>query len=150
MLKRWVLALCLISSGCSSGFEIWDYSFDDGLSIESIEDAFSYCRDNIMYSQINEAEWQLPHETIEKGRGDCEDFALLFMYLVYKYRETDAVYLVRLDMVNAPGHPHFIAQVDGTFYDPTAGYGFEYKLNPIWKITDIHNYGHSIFIAMVK
>jgi len=37
-------------------------------------------------------EWQLPHETVLLGTGDCEDHAVLALYVVYHMGYTDATF----------------------------------------------------------
>ena len=40
---------------------------------------------NIEYIEDNRDSWQTPEETINRGKGDCEDISLLWMWLVYQY-----------------------------------------------------------------
>ena len=38
----------------------------------------------ITYTLEDQEEWQTPRETIERGKGDCEDMATLIMHLAYQ------------------------------------------------------------------
>ena len=47
-------------------------------SLGSPQRIFSWIRNNIRYKNELIEHWQRPDETIIKGTGDCEDFAILF------------------------------------------------------------------------
>lgn len=62
--------------------------------------------------------WQAPRETIARGTGDCEDFAILFSSLADKMGYSTAIQL---------GNGHAISLINGVQYDPSpiwTSYGF--------------------------
>ena len=67
----------------------------------------------------SDAEFQSPNETMARGKGDCEDFAMLMLWKVWD------VYGVRGEMVivttKKPPMLHAIVRIDGIYYDPTGG-----------------------------
>jgi len=61
--------------------------------------------------------WQPPHVTLEDRTGDCEDHAILFMYLVYYYFDVKCPMLV-LEVYE--GGFHAISEYGEYYYDPTS------------------------------
>ena len=89
-----------------------------------------WVHDNIEYSYVNQEEWQLPHETIERGAGDCEDFALLLLYVVKDMYGVEG-FLVVFEGETAY---HAVAQFDA-YYDAVSGCRFseiEGRVAKIW------------------
>jgi len=78
MKKLIVLFLVIFVTSCS-----FDYAFCIP-EIDSIEETFEWVSLNVT-SKADESEyWQTPDETMELLTGDCEDQAILLMYLIYK------------------------------------------------------------------
>ena len=46
--------------------------------------AEEYVSTHITYIYSSYDKWQSPKETLDKGTGDCEDIAILWLYLVYE------------------------------------------------------------------
>lgn len=94
-----------------------------GCVIDQPADYYHICQQvhaEIEYAEDVDNEWQSPRQTIELGTGDCEDMALLFLYLVeqeYGVRGEIAV----INQGNDTGTLHAIALIDGVYYDPTGG-----------------------------
>ncbi|MBN2365530.1 MAG: hypothetical protein JXR86_08965 [Spirochaetales bacterium] len=51
--------------------------------INSHEDIARYIKDNVRYEIENFDVWTSPSETLNRGYGDCDDYALLYMNLAY-------------------------------------------------------------------
>jgi hypothetical protein len=65
--------------------------------------------------------WQYPNETLERGKGDCEDFAILFMKTAYdRYGITTTLVLT----VSSSGSGHASVMYEDHIYDPTWGKSF--------------------------
>lgn len=88
----------------------------------------------ISYKRDQEDHWQSAIETIEKGTGDCEDFALLKMTLLKGVLPDDQL---RVYYVKSDRGPHMVLQVGNYILDnltdellPTN----EYPYKPIYQI----------------
>jgi hypothetical protein len=68
--------LCNVEVG-----EMNDYYFENNIEIDWIGDAMLWSY-NIEYIADETDYWQLPEETYESRTGDCEDFCIMFMYLM--------------------------------------------------------------------
>jgi hypothetical protein len=86
----------------------------------SIEEAHTFIVKNIIYVRDDvkygvEDYWQTPEETINCHTGDCEDKAILFMYIL----KTQFYIESYLEIVNTGGF-HAIIRVSNTLYDSTS------------------------------
>jgi hypothetical protein len=72
--------------------------------------------DYVTYTAVDGENWQTPDETLEKGTGDCEDFALLLMRIVYDTYHVKG-WLIAYDTGKSF---HAVAEFDG-YYDATGG-----------------------------
>jgi hypothetical protein len=59
-----------------------NYSFDNDIAINHPNDAMYYLYTNITNKDESKDYWQLPEETYQLKTGDCEDFCILFMFLL--------------------------------------------------------------------
>jgi hypothetical protein len=62
--------------------------------------------------------WQLPHETLEKGTGDCEDGCLLLYALLKKHGFSDDQLFITCGMVEGGGHCYlvYVSNEDAVHY----------------------------------
>jgi len=102
---------------------IRDYRFnDDSILVESIEDVQTWCYHNIEYRYDIDVwgkreYWQLPEETYVMGTGDCEDYAIMFMYLCKtKLGITPKMVTARNKKSKVY---HAMVKIDDTFYEVT-------------------------------
>ena len=86
--------------------------------------------------------WQSPNETVEIGTGDCEDFAILTMYLMNKY--LGAKPQMVLVVLHEAG-PHYFAIHEGKIYD--AGREFDQQKYPM-KYTEIMRFDYDLAMTM--
>lgn len=56
--------------------------FSNVPKFSSIEEIENWMYDNILYSDEEGDYWKYPNETFSDGYGDCEDRAILFLYIV--------------------------------------------------------------------
>ena len=116
------VVVMIIFLGCS-----FDYPVIPNLGLTTIEEVAAWTHDNIEYEADTPLNliadiWQSPEETYLRGAGDCEDFTVLFMYLVHEQLgiETDRIEIV---MATEPFDDrvqnHGFAAVDSIWYDPT-------------------------------
>ena len=118
----------------------WDYKMPYETNNISVEEAFLWTANNIKYIPDEDRDmWQLPHETYEKLTGDCEDQAILFMYIVYA-----EIGIERVELLVTKDH--VVVRIDKIYYDPTNEYIGEKKEE--WDILYSFNYGETMYQAM--
>ena len=64
-------------------FSFISISFSE-VNLNSPQEIGQYIHDNIQYTKDNLDHWQRPEETLSRGKGDCEDIALLAKYYLNK------------------------------------------------------------------
>ncbi len=130
-MKRWPILL-LILAGCTLDPQD-DYQWVN----EWVHDTIETVADD------ERNEFQSPNQTMARGAGDCEDFALLMLWRVWD------VYGVRGEMVilSKAGTEilHAIVRIDGIYYDPTTGR--QPDVDPD-DIVDVWTYGQARWYAV--
>jgi len=147
MKKLLIILLFLIVLGgcmvCPEG-QYWEYYFDfpHGDEITNVYNAWHWVISNTIYQQDEIDEWKTPEETYRDGFGDCEDRAILMMYLCYQYAEETPT-LVKIDRIDTI---HMIVEVDGILYDTE-----RIIFGPIeelqYEILDTYTYGEAMYMA---
>lgn len=112
MKKIIVVLLVLFLTGC--GYQVYWGTFD----FDTVDDVLEYVSDTIVYVPDEVDYWQGPAETLELKTGDCEDFCILFMWLLHSQLNLDAEMLI---VRNGNGGEHAMARLDGVVYDVTSG-----------------------------
>lgn len=96
--------------------------------VGSLEEALSFVRNKITYvddqDQYGGEYWQMPEETYQLRRGDCEDYALLLLYFTHTDLGMDS-YLQLVGPKEAEGPTHALAEIDGVWYEPILGWEVE-------------------------
>lgn len=115
------------------------YKIDDSSVPRDIDTAEEI--DNFVYSQIRYEKdsknnkrkeyWQLPQETLSKGKGDCEDRALLGLALYYKRR--DNVGSLEIGELNGTGHAEANYHGNTPYEENQFRKSFEKKLTIEWE-----------------
>lgn len=103
--------------------------------IAFIHESVEYCYD---WDNINPSlnEWQSPKETLDRGMGDCEDFCILFMFLVHR----DLGWEPEIALVFVNGNVfrgHYVVIHNGAVYDPTNGYisgSVPYRFTEVYRL----------------
>jgi hypothetical protein len=133
---------------------MYDYYFENDIpEMTSINDVIFYIRDHIEYTGDDGEYWQLPEETYyrrndeNKMLGDCEDFVILFQYLV-ETKLNISTCLISVDLPDQEDN-HAMAFVNGIFYDIQGGkFIIQYtSLNPEIKIRHIIPYTEVIWMT---
>lgn len=116
-MKKMILLLIVLSSiSCSLMYEI------DIEAFSTQDEIFEYVYNNIEscydWDSIDPhlEYWQSPKESLELGTGDCDDYCILWMYLVHEYLDWSPKMLLIL-IPNVGGH--YICTWEGIWYDPT-------------------------------
>ena len=94
-----------------------NYSFDDsGIpTFGALVQYMNYVSTPIIYTDDPHDYWQLPEETWKLKTGDCEDYCILFMYLV-ETRLNTRTQLV--DIKNSyTGEFHVVVKIDNMYYE---------------------------------
>lgn len=139
---KYLLFYILIISSCSL---FNDYSWIGIESIETIEEALLYMRENITYKLDYDDYWQFPEETYNIKSGDCEDMAALLAHLfIYNVNLSDVVLvgcIRKSDM-----QPHMVVKVGDQYYEATRPKAFERFYDIYYKVT-VLSYENYIDIA---
>lgn len=107
--------------------ERWDKAWETNHPNETIKpagDIWRFVKDRVSYRPDTGDEWQSPSRTLDRRAGDCEDWALLFMWLAHEIDEvpTDKI---RMVVCLKNGEHHAFADVDGVAYD------CQFRIEPI-------------------
>lgn len=135
MIFKIILIILTLSAGCMPGEieveRMYNYDFENDINVNTIEEALEYVYLKMVYERDSTDYWQLPEESYRKGKGDCEDYAIFFMYLCKSKLDIDST-LVFLKH-ETKGH-HVIAKIDNLYYSAihnyiieTIGAGWEYN-----------------------
>jgi predicted transglutaminase-like cysteine proteinase len=94
---------------------------------------FLYATDDVVYKQKDY--WASPKETIQRGAGDCEDFAFAKYFTLLKVGVAPSK--IRLAYVKLDGNAHMVAlyeDIDGSFLVLD---NFDLDIKPLAKRKDI-------------
>jgi hypothetical protein len=151
-----LLAILVVSScGFGNPFislgEDWNYSFDDsGITFPpSLTGLCSWVASDVSYAtdleQWGYSEyWASPEQTFSTRRGDCEDKAILFMYLARTGGLDPAPELAALRMSDTMGHA--VVRVGDSVYDPTYGTWGPWS-SVSQPVMYVLNYGETMYAA---
>lgn len=96
-----------------------DYYFENDIKVTNVFEAIYWIQNNIEYENDPYDYWKLPQETYESRAGDCEDIALLFLYICRELLYIKDCSLIR---VISRGSFHIIPKVNELYYEPLGGY----------------------------
>lgn len=103
----------------------WDAAWADNHTLEidiplDLRQIFRKVKGRIRYERERGDIWQSPYETWTRKKGDCEDFALLWMHILHLAGYDDALISLRIGQ-NNHGHDHAICCYnDEAFFDVAA------------------------------
>lgn len=109
--------LCLLAIILIAGCSITE--IDTGLQFETIGNACFWVARNVKYSYDVHDEWQTPEETLASLEGDCEDFAILLIYLVKESLDIEMDAIVYF----YNGTLHMAVFHEDILWEPTCGFG---------------------------
>lgn len=130
------------------------YSADFG-NIEDYHYINAWIKNHVKYKTESYDNWSDPETTVNRGYGDCEDMALLFMNIAYFklnvkcnlilvdcYNETDREiinqHIPQYYIVDGGYINHAIIEMDGIYIDPMFGIvkyskiGYKYTFNEVF------------------
>ena len=139
---KYIVLLVILFSGCNAlidadleskatGHELYQI---DIKSITVLTDISLYIKACIQYREDATDAWANPQETIERGYGDCDDMAILFMNIAYfefgikcdfvavnSANVTKRDYPYSQTIVSGGSVNHALVYYDGNYYDPLCG-----------------------------
>lgn len=150
MIKK-ILLICLIGFSFIGCKDIYDIARDgeylsraEGHSLYYLPefeelDNFAkitiYMREHVVYKKDSGKDsWENPQTTLERGYGDCEDLAILFMNIAYfgMNIKIDLVLVVsttQRTIVDGGEMDHAVPYFDGKIYEPLLGYFTDYDIS---------------------
>lgn len=112
-------------------------------NLTSINTISGFIWSNHSYKTDNTDIWSNPETTFKRGYGDCEDFVILFMNILYISTGTKAN-LVLVDtndrsIVEGGEVNHAVVEVNGVLYEPTLGIVVNYPVRYRYKFNEVFN-----------
>lgn len=86
-------------------------------------------KNNMSYKDDPNDYWQLPEESYKLKTGDCEDYAVLFMYLCKVKLNINCA----LVMVTSDGGKHVVVKINNVYYDTIHNYSSD-RIRNGWSI----------------
>jgi hypothetical protein len=130
-MKKLSILSVILFTGCALRYQpAFDYEFDiPDLGLDSVEDVCVWTADFVRYVDDNVHEvseyWQTPYQTYTWLAGDCEDFAILAMYLIY--RDTGLIPCLVCGTDRQLKSAHGWIRMDGKDWEPQTGYQCDYS-----------------------
>lgn len=123
-----IILICSFATGCGQWYVDrylhGNLSIPD-LGITSAADALQWVYFNITYvGEGDRDRWQTPEYTYTFRTGDCEDFVILWMYLVEEQAEISGTYLVIVRNLFST-ELHALGWLDGWYYECVGGVRLE-------------------------
>lgn len=109
-MKKILVVLCvLVLSSCA--FNIRD---PEDIHFNSLPEIYAYMKQNFHYISDGQYErFEAPMETIERGGGDCDSYAIFVCYFAHRDLGMEA----NMIAIHLPQGDHAIVQLDGQYYE---------------------------------
>jgi hypothetical protein len=91
-----------------------------GKLFPTVEDCFEWVAKNIKYVPEAKDYWQLPHETLQRMQGDCEDGAILLASMFLSILPKKEKWKIFIYIFETPAHA--LVVYNGKVYDWTNPY----------------------------
>ena len=128
-MKKIIVLSAILLAGCNDMMDLYLgsqlpldlYDSEEWGNLETERQIGDWIRENIKYEWDYTNHNQGPEETLKRGKGDCEDFAILFMCIAY-FELGERYSLAYLDTgraVESGGWvTHAVVSKDGRHFDP--------------------------------
>lgn len=117
----WILFVCGLLTSCANPFE---GIRDPDIHFDSLNEIYDYLNAHITYKSDEWEYWQAPQDTIDKGTGDCEDYAIFIAY----FADRDLNASVTLCVIETGlTDKHMIVRINGVYHDSTSRYVYRYE-----------------------
>ena len=94
--------------------QYYEADFKNDISVQSFDDTLYYVYKSVEYKDETFDYWQTPEQTYTLKNGDCEDFAIFTMWILWNKLKIDS----RLILIFKNGQGHAVIKVNGEYYDP--------------------------------
>lgn len=110
----WDRAPISVGSAQSRWLEVKDFRSGIKLPLD-LDEINRFVHRKVRYTRDRVDEWSRPSETLERGYGDCEDFALLkrALYLEAGGKEEDTCFLIVWDQIARSQHAVLLVNEHG-------------------------------------
>ncbi len=89
-----------------------------------VSDNIEYRSDFQLYSTLEY--WATPEETFKKKAGDCEDFAILDLYLLKRDLDIEGKLVIGISKYSYNYQGHAWLEIDGQYFDGLSGESSEF------------------------
>jgi len=127
--------------------QIYNYDFTEGEEfnhIETIKHASIFIYLKVNYKRESTEYWKLPEETWHDKNGDCEDFCILFMYVLEKHLNIDTKLVTLYHKTDPKGHTMVYA--NGKFWEPSSNTYYN-SIPSMWYINHFIPYPETIWMT---
>ena len=149
--------LVVLMHGCATPtkpktVQDYEYEWNRPIKVISIDEALEWCSKNITYKSDTERNdfWQTPQQTYDKRTGDCDDYCLLFMQLVYELGYEPELIGIKIKL-KGETIGHMVVKIDDIIYDVQPGQKLkDYTDSKIWeyiKKRESYKYGEALWRA---
>lgn len=129
--------------------EIHNYNFPNSIEVENIADTIYWVRFYLSYKVDVVGDWQTPEESYLLETGDCEDYAILIMYLLIDKLNIESYLIVGQHRITSGGHALIYIPSTNLYYDPLTCYMMSYEiLDSIYIIRDEFSWPETIWLAI--
>lgn len=116
----------------------------DNPKFSNMSEACNWVYENIEYKKDKHDDWQLPQETLDRGKGDCEDMAILLMGIMkYQKGYNSELVIVKFDS----NSNHAIVKHKDKYYDCT---NKEVSKHCKYEIINSYDLYQTMYIAYYK
>lgn len=147
-----LLLLLFISLACNNQEDadievgsLSSYDFNNKIQVNTIQDATLYVLEDIEYKfeGVGIDYWQTPEQTYRLKTGDCEDKALLLMYILKNKLGVESHFLLIENIFTQAGHAMLLTNDDDYLLSTEEGN----TLPKGWKVLHIITYSEVLWMA---
>ena len=123
----WILSVCGLLTSCVMSIR------EPSIRFDSLDEIYAYLENNVTYKADSYENWQAPQDTIDKGTGDCDDFAIFIAY----FADRDLNASVTLCVIETGlTDKHMIVRINGVYHDSTSRriYLYEPEILEEWSL----------------
>ena len=99
--------------------------------LDEIQSINTWVNENIVYTPDVLSNYQLPKVTFGRGKGDCEDMAILLMFFIKEQLGIEAQLVIY--HIGYGYFLHAIVEYNGAYFDPTIGEEVNIDPRSIWE-----------------
>lgn len=145
-MKKLVLVLGLFLNCCIVGPLCYVYEWEHDIDVKTIDEAMEWCANNIEPKRDDTDYWQTPKQTYDYETGDCEDYCILFMQLVFELNYNPELIIIILDN----DIQHAVVKIENNYYDIHINkkYNSIEKINNFKEFWEDFSYNETMYYAV--